>query len=308
MLEGVGLIEKRSKNVIAWRGAENVSKELHGKAPAASMSIAEELDKVRDEVGTFYEEDAKLDLWLNQLKKLSNDVGAANNEPYRFCAAHEIVTAMHFPVKTGEPFRSLPQVDAKGNTMTSFIAIRAPRGSVMEVPNPTEGNPPFARAYHLGISTRADFLQEADDDEQDANKKRKPTDDLPTPNKKVTSPLLDNVQICLLPTAVDTSTFKIKSMGLHRVPAVAILSTMPVTPVVPVALQPGQPIPSTAVRQAAVVVPPATIPEQPVQSAEIDSFPYELTPALSPEEGVSDFFSKTEPGESVLYAAQELGA
>jgi hypothetical protein len=239
---------------------------------------------------------------------MSNDVGAADNDPYRFCAAHEIVSAMHFPVKTGEPFRSLPQVDAKGNIMTSLIAIRAPQGSVMDVPNPTEGNPPFARAYHLGVSTRADFLQLADDNEQDANKKRKAKDDLPIPSKKFTSPELENVQIFLLPTSVDTSTFKIKSMGLHPVPAVSVLSTMPVTPVVPVALQPNQPIPSTSVRQAAGAVPSPTIPEQSIRTAELDSFPYELTPALSPEEGVSDFFGTTEPGESVLYAAQELGA
>lgn len=311
VLEGVGLIEKRSKNVIAWRGAENTSKELRGdSSQGTNANIAEELEKIRDRVGNFYEEDAKLDFWISQLKKLSNDVGAANNDPHRHCAAQDIVAAMHFPVNTGEQFRSLPQVDARGNPMTSLIALWAPHGSVIEVPNPTEGNPPFARAYHLGVSTNADLL-----DELDACRKRKAPPTLPSSKRNCNLELQETVQVFLIPTAVDTSTFKIKSTGPYRIPSVSILTTMPVTPIVPVALQVGQAIPTDAARKAAASHVPMTslantLPSQncPPMSGRQDPFPYEFTPALAPEEGVSDFFSKMDSGESALYAAQELEA
>jgi E2F/DP family winged-helix DNA-binding domain len=310
VLEGVGLIEKRSKNVIAWRGAENANKELQGKLMPTKANVSDELEKVRDQVGSFYEEDAKLDFWLSQLKKLSNDVGTANNDPHRFCSAQDIVCAMHFPVKNGETFRSLPQVDAKGNTMTSLLAIQAPLGSVIQVPHPTEGNPPFTRAYHLGLSKNSDLF-----DEMVANNKRKANPVDRASNKKVnTLRSFDNVQIYLIPTAVDTSTFKIKSTGPYRVPTVAVLTTMPLSPVVPVALQSRQPIPTTTAREAKVAryseiltsANPILTTSDSLQRALLDPFPYEFTSALSPEEGVSDFFSKTESGESALYAPHEL--
>ena len=310
VLEGVGLIEKRSKNVIAWRGAENANKELQGNLVPTKANIADELDKVRDQVGTFYEEDAKLDFWLSQLKTPSNHVGTTNNNPFRFCSAQDIVTAMHFPVKNGEPFRSLPQVDAKGNTMTSLLAIQAPLGSVIQVPHPTEGNPPFARAYHLGLSTTSDFS-----DESNPNKKRKANPAELASNQKLHAlHSFDNVQIYLIPTAVDTSTFKIKSTGPFRVPTVAVLNTMPLSPVVPVAFQSSQSEQTAVSRDAGVTgyseIPTSTNATLTLSGARqrdpLDSFPYEYTPALSPEEGVSDFFSKTESGESALYATQEI--
>lgn len=67
VLEGVGLIEKRSKNVIAWRGAEQAA--AGSGLDSASAGLSEELEAVRKEVGTLYEEDATLDSWISLLKR-----------------------------------------------------------------------------------------------------------------------------------------------------------------------------------------------------------------------------------------------
>ena len=115
VLEGVGLIEKRSKNVIAWRG---------GGGSSSSDTVGDELEAVRKQVGDYYEEDANLDHWIEQLKakrvKYDND--------NLTCRPSDVINAMQ------EIERSGP-----GDTWDerSYIAIKAPPGACLQIPHPT---------------------------------------------------------------------------------------------------------------------------------------------------------------------------
>jgi len=57
VLEGVGLIVKQSKNVIAWRGSDTKN---DGKAGGSMMG--QEIQAMKEEIGKYYEEDGKLDV------------------------------------------------------------------------------------------------------------------------------------------------------------------------------------------------------------------------------------------------------
>jgi len=63
VLEGVGLIEKKSKNVIAWKGANGDT--------SISGGVGQEMELLKQEVGNYYEEESKLDVSLKCLWSLS---------------------------------------------------------------------------------------------------------------------------------------------------------------------------------------------------------------------------------------------
>ena len=54
VLEGVGLIEKKSKNVIAWKGS-NSDTSINGVS-------GKEMENLKQQVGQYYEEESKLDV------------------------------------------------------------------------------------------------------------------------------------------------------------------------------------------------------------------------------------------------------
>ena len=136
VLEGVGLIEKRSKNVIAWRGAEGAGA---GLADTTASSITDELEKVRKQVGQYYEEDAKLDAWINQVKLLPG------NKRKLSCFSGDIVSAM-------EP--ELRRLADETNTVSLgvLLAINAPLGSTLQVPHPSEGALKGQKEFRLCVS------------------------------------------------------------------------------------------------------------------------------------------------------------
>lgn len=50
VLEGVGLITKQSKNIIAWRGSDG------------GAVLGKEIDAIKEEIDSYYEEDGRLDV------------------------------------------------------------------------------------------------------------------------------------------------------------------------------------------------------------------------------------------------------
>jgi hypothetical protein len=65
VLEGVGLLEKRSKNTVAWKGSEAILGSL------MEASTKERLDKCRRQVNAYAREESCLDQWIAQMHKLS---------------------------------------------------------------------------------------------------------------------------------------------------------------------------------------------------------------------------------------------
>ena len=64
VLEGVGLIEKRSKNVIAWKGFRGGGEELDSG-----------IGNSRKELEALYEEDSMLDFWVEREKVRGREGG-----------------------------------------------------------------------------------------------------------------------------------------------------------------------------------------------------------------------------------------
>jgi len=122
VLEGVGLIVKQSKNVIAWRGSDTKN---DGKAGGSMMG--QEIQAMKEEIGKYYEEDGKLDIWINYLKSAIH--------PNQKCTAQDIINA------------SMSNQENNG----TCVVIRAPAGSLLEVPCPTEGTINGERRYEMLI-------------------------------------------------------------------------------------------------------------------------------------------------------------
>eukprot|EP00586_Coscinodiscus_wailesii_P010134 CAMPEP_0172494354 /NCGR_PEP_ID=MMETSP1066-20121228/45250_1 /TAXON_ID=671091 /ORGANISM="Coscinodiscus wailesii, Strain CCMP2513" /LENGTH=386 /DNA_ID=CAMNT_0013265255 /DNA_START=301 /DNA_END=1461 /DNA_ORIENTATION=- len=136
VLEGVGLIEKRSKNVIAWRGAE--------RAGATGGQVLKELEDVKTEIGKMYEEDCMLDMWISKLRSTKHSSYSL------YCTTGDIISVS---TNNKRPTPPLDKRDAAPTSDTTCLAIRAPSGTVLEVPHPAERKRKHRRIiYEMSIS------------------------------------------------------------------------------------------------------------------------------------------------------------
>jgi hypothetical protein len=116
VLEGIGLIEKRSKNMIAWLGAEKAAQGME----AGTGGVVDELEILRKEMDKHCEEDSKLDTWISKLR----DIPICNDDGL-YCRSHDIEMALTSSNSPSGAF-SPPQVS---------LAIHAPTNAVLEVQN-----------------------------------------------------------------------------------------------------------------------------------------------------------------------------
>ncbi|XP_074287005.1 transcription factor E2FC-like isoform X2 [Silene latifolia] len=107
VLEGIGMIEKNSKNVMQWRGFDSETDELAYQASSLQAEL-ENLNLVEARIDKSIREKQVL------MEALSED---SSNKKHLFLSASDIMT--------------LPNL--KGKTV---FAIKAPRGSYFEVPDP----------------------------------------------------------------------------------------------------------------------------------------------------------------------------
>ncbi|KAH9624583.1 hypothetical protein KSS87_004241 [Heliosperma pusillum] len=107
VLEGIGMIEKSSKSVMQWRGIDSVTDELACQA----SSLQDELENLKSV-------EARIDECIREKQQLMESLsGDSSNKKHLFLSASDIMT--------------LPNL--KGKTV---FAIKAPRGSYFEVPDP----------------------------------------------------------------------------------------------------------------------------------------------------------------------------
>ncbi|XP_024011853.1 transcription factor E2FB isoform X2 [Eutrema salsugineum] len=116
VLEGIGLIEKTLKNRIQWKGLD-VSK------PGETI---ESIANLQDEIQNLTAEEAKLDDQI-RLTSLSED---ENNKRYLFVTEDDIKNLPCFQNKT-------------------LIAVKAPHGTTLEVPDPDEAGGYPQRRYRI---------------------------------------------------------------------------------------------------------------------------------------------------------------
>lgn len=110
VLEGIGLIEKTSKNHIRWKGADNLGpKELDNQVAL-----------LKAEIGSLYAEESRLDNSIREkqeaLRALEED---DNYQKYLFLTEEDVMSLPCFQNQT-------------------LIAIKAPPASYIEVPDPDE--------------------------------------------------------------------------------------------------------------------------------------------------------------------------
>lgn len=115
VLEGIGLIEKCVKNKIRWKGTIKGSE---------GSQEEKEVTELEQEMLGFEEEEENLDRWIDalqeELKAMSNDPVYAE---YAY-VTYDDIKNLHFEEDEEERLRE------------TLLAIRAPPGSYLEIPDP----------------------------------------------------------------------------------------------------------------------------------------------------------------------------
>jgi len=119
VLEGIGLIEKRSKNNIQWKGLG-----LRNDLAESARIMKAEIEKIAQEEN---ELDEELQTLQANTRKLMDDPETAK-----------------FAFVTYDDIRRIPSLQRE-----SVIAIKAPSGTKLEVPDPDEGMIPPARRLQI---------------------------------------------------------------------------------------------------------------------------------------------------------------
>lgn len=111
VLEGIGLIQKKHKNKIQWIGSSDDNDEPY---MCESASLSKELENLS-------EEEKKIDYWTNQIQDSLNQL---TKDP----------SYTEYAYVTFDDIKNLPNLtDCQSETL---LAIRAPPGTNLEVPNP----------------------------------------------------------------------------------------------------------------------------------------------------------------------------
>lgn len=120
VLEGIGIIEKKSKNNIKWRNQAD-----------SSRASEREISSLQADLEHLSNEEHKLDSQITSLRSKLQELASGEQ-----CSTYAYVT--HNDIK------NIPEL--RGDTL---IAIKAPPGTELEVPNPDEGMPYGERRYQI---------------------------------------------------------------------------------------------------------------------------------------------------------------
>ena len=121
VLEGIGLIVKKSKNNIQWKGS----------TVSAAADGRQDVEGLQEDVEALHEEERKLDEQVSAMRKqvhLFCEDGS--NKRLLYVRRHDIV---NLPAFAGD----------------TLIAIKAPHGTTLEVPDPEEGMDYPHRRYQM---------------------------------------------------------------------------------------------------------------------------------------------------------------
>jgi len=125
VLEGIGLIEKKSKNNIQWKGS--------GLGPINEMR--KEMGSLKSELDELNRQELMIDEYVKRMQDMLKDL-----------SEHEDNSQLAYV--THDDIRRLPNF--KGETL---IAIKAPSGTTLEVPDPDDGMEPGSRRYQIYLKS-----------------------------------------------------------------------------------------------------------------------------------------------------------
>lgn len=193
VLEGIGLIEKRTKNHIAWVHDPRPSKD--GSVQSSQESGENGLEEVSshiicrgeekmlmDEVDSLKNEEEKLDKHISFMMNL---VKSYSNSPRGFKVGN----------KKGNPWMYIRKDDLtslKDLKDETVIAVRAPAGTTLDVPDPNDGMTPGSRKYQMYFKSPGDkidvFLIQYGDDKNASNSNDEESHEFGKPSSKRTAP------------------------------------------------------------------------------------------------------------------------
>ncbi|CAH8337046.1 unnamed protein product [Eruca vesicaria subsp. sativa] len=126
VLEGVGLIEKTTKNHIRWKGADNLGQ----------LELGDQISRLKLEVESMQSEESRLDDLIRERQKALRSL-------------EEDECSRRYMFMTEEDITSLPRFQNQ-----TLLAIKAPTASYIEVPDPDEVMSFPQRQYRMVIRSR----------------------------------------------------------------------------------------------------------------------------------------------------------
>jgi hypothetical protein len=278
VLEGVGLIEKRSKNTVAWKGSEAILGASLDRDSKLKMEV------LRKDIEGIFKEEAMLDQSINKILKIPVMGQPVNTS--------DIIKAIFYPADDKQEVPSKEElVDDAGKPRRAILAVHAPFETVAHIPNPVSGEDNKHRLY---IGTRAGLQKYGGENgetiESSDPKKRKGA---LKARKGSKMPRVDEkIKVFLMPTVYEEKDEKLKSLGTR------LLSQDPAAPAAAATTDaPGAAPASTT--EAAAADAAAAEKETPGEgkgnpSSEpnvITKGPsWDVAEQMANEEGVSDFF------------------
>ncbi|KAG7599726.1 E2F/DP family winged-helix DNA-binding domain [Arabidopsis suecica] len=125
VLEGIGLIEKTTKNHIRWKGADNLGQ----------RDLGDQIARLKSEVESMQSEESRLDDLIRERQEALRSL-----EEDEYCRRYMFMTE--------EDITSLPRFQNQ-----TLLAVKAPTASYIEVPDPDEMRFP-QRQYRMVIRSR----------------------------------------------------------------------------------------------------------------------------------------------------------
>ncbi|ETK96480.1 hypothetical protein, variant 4 [Phytophthora nicotianae CJ01A1] len=131
VLEGIGLIEKTSKNNIHWKGASG---------PTGATDSYQGMDHLRQSISDLRQEELKYD---QQIKMVSQNIRRLyEEEAFDKGSFENFCYVTHDDMRRQESFAD-----------QSVMAIKAPPGTTLEVPDPDEGMPAGKRRFQIFLKS-----------------------------------------------------------------------------------------------------------------------------------------------------------
>ncbi|RLN62923.1 hypothetical protein BBJ29_008793 [Phytophthora kernoviae] len=131
VLEGIGLIEKTSKNNIHWKGASG---------PTGATDNFQGMDHLRQNISDLRQEEKKYD---QHIKMVSQNIRRLyEEEAFDKGSFENFCYVTHDDMRRQESFAD-----------QSVMAIKAPPGTTLEVPDPDEGMPSGKRRFQVFLKS-----------------------------------------------------------------------------------------------------------------------------------------------------------
>ncbi len=155
VLEGIGLLEKTAKNVIRWTGNSSAS----GKT-GKDREAEDNLRRLKEELSHLTSEDQRYDQCIKSMQNKLRDLAEANTKP-----DHPIDIATNNSIDNDNnntnsnnhglayvSFEDIRRLDTlRGDTV---IAVKAPPGTTLEVPDPDDGMEYPNRRYQIFLRSQ----------------------------------------------------------------------------------------------------------------------------------------------------------